>query len=220
MPNHAKVRSHVNTLIPNGPITYVDVQANGQIHILAGENKYLVTGLLYERTQIQGAGEALKWSRKLVKITPGYKPSVKTDQSAVANCAKTGKSYRVVGQFRAVLMSDKSKPLVMTGNLVNMSVRTEANMGTSVPHGWADAIERKQRELTKYRRELDRIVAQRNSGLDPQIRMSFITFFVAESRASLYRKLGTTFPLPVKRGKSSFWSMSSIEAYMAGGNHE
>jgi len=67
-----------------------------------------------------------------------------------------------------------------------------------------------------FQRQYEVIAAQRAAGLDPDLRMSFIPAFLQESKASLYRKMGKGFPHPIKRGKSSFWPMSQIEAYKAG----
>jgi predicted DNA-binding transcriptional regulator AlpA len=68
----------------------------------------------------------------------------------------------------------------------------------------------------KYLRELEAISAQRAAGLDPDLKMSFIPDFVRESRPTLYRKMGKSFPPPVKRGRGSYWPMSLIEMYKRG----
>lgn len=217
MGSQANIGALANAVTPKSSITYEDVDSQGQIHVLVDQKKYLVKGALYERTLSQDAEHANKWSRKLVATTPGYQPSADADQSVIAQCPKTEKSYRIVGQFKAVLIRDETKPMVMTGMPVNVSERKTAKVGTSVPKRCAEAIDPKERALSNYKHELNRIAAQRNAGLDPQVRMSFITTYVGESKASLYRKFGYTFPLPIKRGRSSFWTMSSIEAYKAGG---
>lgn len=68
-----------------------------------------------------------------------------------------------------------------------------------------------------YAVELERIGLARAAGLDPDVRMEFISLFLNESRANIYRKLKLgQFPKPVKRGRGSFWPMSTIEAYKAG----
>lgn len=70
-----------------------------------------------------------------------------------------------------------------------------------------------------YVRELERIRHERAAGLDSTVRIQFLVIYLGECRANLYRKMKMVpaqLPLPIKRGRGSFWTMSSIDAYAAG----
>lgn len=68
-----------------------------------------------------------------------------------------------------------------------------------------------------YLQRLQIVVAQKAAGDDPPVRMAFLAPYVGESKANLYRKIKTgEFPVPTKRGTSSFWLLSVVEAYKAG----
>ncbi len=185
--------------------TFHGIKTDRHICVYRDEKFTLVKGKLFELQETKDDNGKIKLVRKQVSTTPGYAENATGDESFIAVCKLTGKRYRVVGLVGDKLLNPKS---------ASSSGSKPLEAATS-PQQSQIAV--KQRRDEKYKRVLDQIVAQRNAGLDPQIRMSFITNFVSESRASLYRKLGTSFPLPVKRGRSSFWTMSSIEAYKAGG---
>ena len=74
-------------------------------------------------------------------------------------------------------------------------------------------------DFKSFVRQLAILVALKASGFDPDVRMDFIAHYVGESRATLYRKMGLEFPLATKRGRSSFWPLSAIDAYKAAGSN-
>lgn len=77
----------------------------------------------------------------------------------------------------------------------------------------------KDRLTLRYQRELARVRMAHAAGQDPDVRMTFIVSYVGESRAGLYAKMSATpqkFPSPIKRGRSSFWPLSVIDAYRKG----
>jgi predicted DNA-binding transcriptional regulator AlpA len=92
----------------------------------------------------------------------------------------------------------------------------KANSDESVSATPTNDVSRKRNRLKhKLRSQLDAIAAQKRAGLDPDVRMAFISPYLGESRANLYKKMGDEFPLPTKRGRGSFWPLSVIDAYKA-----
>ena len=109
---------------------------------------------------------------------------------------------------------------LVTPDAIPMTANT-----SSSAHSTALPVERLKRPMcarsANYAVELERIGLARAAGLDPDVRMEFIALFLNESRANIYRKLKLgQFPEPVKRGRGSFWPMSTIEAYKAGKTSE
>ena len=188
--------------------------ASGCIRVKHQGQNYLVTGTLSERRLFNDASLQKKWSRHLIASTPGYQESVSSDKSVVAHCPTTGKSYRVTGLFKKL-----NPKLIVTNCLTKQeSAVIPFQPQIAIP---ADQITvkvkaRDSRTQAAFQREYEVIAAQRAAGLDPDLRMSFISGFLQESKANLYRKMGKSFPNPIKRGKGSFWPMSQIEAYKAG----
>nr|WP_295785762.1 hypothetical protein [Rhodoferax sp.] len=191
---------------PSHQIATVHGQSsNGCIRVKHQGQNHLVTGRLKERHCSKNAHGMVKIFYRLVSTTPGYQSSPLTDWIVDAVCPTTGKNFRVSGKFKtlapksvSVLHKAAEATPAITVNTVAKSpvVRSEPNPA--------------------FAREYFIIAAQRAAGLDPDLRMSFITVFLNESKANLYRKMGKAFPQPIKRGKSSFWPMSQIEAYKAG----
>lgn len=114
---------------------------------------------------------------------------------------------------------------IVEADLVTLdAIPITANTSSSA-HSTALPVERLKRPMcarsANYAVELERIGLARAAGLDPDVRMEFIALFLNESRANIYRKLKLgQFPEPVKRGRGSFWPMSTIEAYKAGKTSE
>ena len=148
--------------------------------------KNLVCGTVYELHTKSLPDGKTKLTRKFLSTTPGYRASASKDQSVIALCKDTKISYRVTGQMTPAASKHK------------------------------DAANRLRaaRKKAIFTKELERVTTLRAAGVDPEVHMSFVSKYVGESRSSLYRKLGKSFPAPTKRGRASFWSMSKVEAYM------
>lgn len=194
-----------------GSTTYHGVHPDGRFRIKRDGSNYLVTGVLFElRKHVIEAGKE-RWTRQVINRTPAFESCARTDESSIVRCQKTGKNYRVVGLFK------KLTP----------KAAVNASTTESAPLGGNKTLTRKKSATDKprvqishlsptYQRQLANIVSQRAAGLDPDVRMSFIAQYLQESKANLYRKMGKDFPLPIKRGKGSFWPMSQIDMYKAG----
>ena len=190
--------------------------SDGRIRIkLKGQN-YLVTGKLSQRRPFNDASGNKKWSYTKTVTTPGYQPSFTNDKKVTAWCLATGENFRVVGLFKKL----NAKPVLLSqleaqtseAVISKKSGCAEQTSNKAQPKSKA----RNQRLSLSYQFDLERISAQRAAGFDPDLRMSFISAFLCESKANLYRKMGKEFPLPVKRGRGSFWPMSEIEVYKTG----
>lgn len=155
------------------------------------------------------------------------------DKPQVSQAGKVRDVQRKAPYMTAV-ESQTSHPPVVVEHLARTIVEADlvppdaipmtANTFSSV-HSTAQLAERLKRPLrarsANYAVELERVGLARAAGLDPDVRMEFISLFLNESRANIYRKLKLgQFPEPVKRGRGSFWPMSTIEAYKAGKSSE
>lgn len=206
-PHHLDVLNHQsNTVHGQSPDGRIRVKVRGQ--------NYLVTGTLAQRSMLVNASGKKKFSYTQLVSTPGYKPSADCDKKVIAWCKVAAKSYRVVGQFKKLT----PKPLTRSNAVGQTSTAASVQLaGTEFArHQAAAAKDGNLRPPRSYQVHFERIFAQRAAGLDPDLRMSFIAAFLGESKANLYRKMGKEFPMPIKRGKGSFWPMSKIEAYKAG----
>lgn len=197
-----------------GGTTYHGQKLDGRLRIKENGVNYLVTGMVAERRPRTDATGQQKWSRHLIASTPSYQASVFNEKSVVAHCPTTGKSYRVTGLFKML----NPKPIVTTcqSEEGSTSIPYQSQIDKPKHPLTAKIVGGIQRTQAAFQREFEVIAAQRAAGLDPDLRMSFISVFLNESKANLYRKMGKGFPPPIKRGKGSFWPMSQIEAYKAG----
>lgn len=190
--------------------------SDGRIRIkLQGQN-YLVTGKLSQRRPFNDASGNKKWSYTKTVTTPGYQPSFTNDKKVIAWCLATGENFRVVGLFKKL----NTKPFLLSQLEAQTSeavVSKQSGCAEQIPNQVLAKFKAQNQRLSlSYQFNLEKISAQRAAGFDPDLRMSFISAFLCESKANLYRKMGKEFPLPVKRGRGSFWPMSKIEAYKIG----
>lgn len=186
-------------------IATVHGQSNdGCIRVKHQGSNHLVTGRLQERHRSKNAHGIVKTIYRLVSTTPGYQPSPLEDRTVDAVCPETGRHFRVTGTFQKLAPTTAS----VTQKPDDAAAITVKKVAVTP--------EARREPSPVYQRQCFVVAAQRAAGLDPDLRMSFITVFVNESKANLYRKMGKGFPPPIKRGKGSFWPMSQIEAYKAG----
>jgi predicted DNA-binding transcriptional regulator AlpA len=72
-------------------------------------------------------------------------------------------------------------------------------------------------KMEKRQAELAAIGAAFRAGLDPDVKLNDVEVLVHWKKSSIYQKIKLgLFPAPHKRGNSSFWRMSEIDAYLAG----
>lgn len=214
MANHEQVSPRHPDVATNNINTLHGQSSDRRIRIKQNGANCLVTGTLSELRSRLDENKQHKWSRRLIATTPGYEASSANDKSVIAHCPKTGKSYRVTGLFKEL----KPKPIVSNSLPLPVQAATPPkSQFDKLLHPIEVKVKAHDLRLRQqFQRDYEVIAAQRAAGLDPDLRMSFIPAYVGESKASLYRKMGKEFPSPTKRGKSSFWPMSKIEAYKAG----
>lgn len=191
---------------------YHGFNAQGQFRASKNGITHLVSGILYERRSYADVTGRTKWKRYKVAATPGYVSHAAAERSVVALCVNSGVAYRIVGVFQT-----ESAPYsdAVVARAVDMTA-SDASLPAHEQHGIHAIFDKSHQVKANKRYDFASIVAQRQAGLDPDLRMSFIAIFLNESKANLYRKMGKGFPPPIKRGKGSFWPMSQIEAYKAG----
>jgi predicted DNA-binding transcriptional regulator AlpA len=197
--------------------TYHGTIPGGHHHIKENGKDVLVCGTAHEQKLCakRTDGGPKLWIGKLRSTTPGYKASTSRDQRLIAYCPNTGTRFRIVGQVKHLVESSAS------GSVNSHSEKTKCKSGDGANTLSRNSANESQKASDKqskhaFAREYEAIAIQRSAGLDPDVRLWFITAYLGESRANLYRKMGVSFPKPIKRGKSSFWPMSLIEAYKAG----
>jgi predicted DNA-binding transcriptional regulator AlpA len=156
-----------------------------------------------------------RWFRKPISTTRGYQPNAALDTTLIVTRSESGALVRITGRVQS---EDRSQSLgtVAAPREDTCSVAHDLGRPTSQPSDPVSAGSRKKRSKRDFKLELEAVAALRAAAFDPDLRMWFITVYVGESAASLYRKMGITFPRPVKRDKGSFWPMSIIDAYKAG----
>lgn len=85
---------------------------------------------------------------------------------------------------------------------------------------WPAAPKSKTRQpmpMTEYETEVQRIKAMQELGKDSMVTLPFVMRHCNRSAASVYRDIaGELFHKPVKRGSSSAWPFSAVEAYARG----
>lgn len=167
---------------------YIKIKKEGRLKFYVGE--------VFVYTQ-EATKDGPRSVRKLYRATTGF--TRKTPISECFECfgSKSGRKYWAnvvpVTKRASTLDADNATSTHQNAPLQRTEGKAKA---TALPH-------------------IDAIAAQRQAGLDPDVRMSFIVTYVGESRANIYRKMGKEFPMPTKRGRGSFWPLSVIDAYKA-----
>lgn len=166
----------------------IKIQTDGVIGYFAGE-----VFRLEKRDTVDGT----TWKKKKLHATPGF-----------TNTTPVAFSFRCQG------VTGKHTYRINCTPIVPPSANSKADKTPSKKRKTLvlQAPKGKKRSLAS---QVDAIAAQRQAGLDPDVRMSFIVTYVGESRANLYKKMGQDFPMPTKRGRGSFWPLSVIDAYKA-----
>ena len=203
---------------------------DGKYRVIKDGKRALANAVVSELIPIIDSSSTAKFKRKKIGTSPGYVVGSDDEMSFKAICPETKKIFRIVGTLEFSKKQSATPDLESSINKLNelsqiakviLSPVTSADKviddkfcSEKKPVLTNQALE--QSKLNALRIQFNKIAAQRDVGLDPDVTMSFITFYVNESKATLYRKMGKTFPLPIKRGKSSFWPLSQIDAYKAG----
>jgi predicted DNA-binding transcriptional regulator AlpA len=191
--------------------TYYGKNSNGRFRVEHEGQRALVDGTLYRLRESTEKGKK-RWLRKLVSTTPGYCHDVR-DYSFLAKGGISGQRFRITGKMDFF----PSKSVYEQGNALEV-VESFFNGTLQVPPLQIDQpiVERRNASIQTHKQELELIAEQIAAGFDPTVRILFVSKYLGESRATLYRKMGKSFPMPIKRGKGSFWSMSQIDAYKVG----
>lgn len=147
-------------------------------------------------------------------VVSGYKVDAVADQVIMAWGQKDSRWYRFIGVLTAVHV-----PTAKTACQAESSVVTPAPDSRPSISEQPGVIRKRAKALNSFEEEVKRIGLIRAAGLDLDLRMSLIPRLVGESRSGLYAKMAMNppqFPLPAKRGRSSFWRLSVIDAYREG----
>jgi predicted DNA-binding transcriptional regulator AlpA len=211
-PTHREVGHQTHPQSDTAKYTYLGLEAHGRFRVSKDGITYLVSGILYERRRYADESGQKKWKRHKVATTPGYGNQADSEHSVIARCVNSGVMYRIVGVFQAEVALPIDEAVALKADTTASATALAAHE----PQCISARLDKTHQVKAVKRHNFASIVAQREAGLDPDLRMSFIAVFLNESKANLYRKMGKGFPPPIKRGKGSFWPMSQIEAYKAG----
>jgi predicted DNA-binding transcriptional regulator AlpA len=139
--------------------------------------------------------------------TPEYQANPSLDRQYTAIHPRTGELFTVYGQL-------KSAPRAIT---VSKGSAYQTESAEALTTGKNEKPKTKRATIATFHKQLQTLVEQRKLGIDPDLRMAFLVDYLAESKATLHRKMSLgKFPAPVKRGRGSFWPISLIEQYKAG----
>lgn len=196
--------SSASSETPNSNCAFSGYSRLGSAQITRGGKRYLGTG------RVQLCGEDRRpLADPQAHETPGYRPNKITDKVITCWGTKDNRWYRFTGTLTPFV--PKSKPIVTP---------TPVEVPEPELQALIEKAPRSRREKRPIRenhaRELQRIRQSLNAALDPDVRMEFITEYLNESRANIYRKMGMTppqFPAGMKRGHGRFWPFSLVEAY-------
>lgn len=191
--------------------SYHGKKPDGRIRTKVLGRRFLVTGFAQQhpaKTEIHAA--PVQGSR-LLEAAAATTTKCANEMSILATCPKTNTVYRITGIFHRINDARQTcAPTLITRKQDTNTAKEDSRKEVSRDPKF------REREVARFHRDLSQVSAQRNEGLDPHVRMSFVSLYLSESKANLYRKMGKGFPKPIKRGHGSFWPMSQIEAYKAG----
>jgi predicted DNA-binding transcriptional regulator AlpA len=119
-------------------------------------------------------------------------------------------------------MTEDHRPNVSESRGVpGRKVKSESRVGLTLVPTQGDVLASATADANRrvvFAERLRRIADLRGAGLDPDVDLAFIVAYVGESRATIYGKVARgDLPKPVKRGRSSFWPLSVVDAYKKGG---
>lgn len=182
---------------PEDVFVYRGISNKGKVQLVHNGRRAIVTGKVYRLNPLASGKKKLL----LVHVTNGYTAASSIDLRIIAiDSAKV--KYRVIGQIQYEPESMNSKePHPFSSSCISSSANKEVQHSESV---------------RAYLKTLEFVLTQKALGHDPYVRIDFAAEFVGESKSNLYKKIGKTFPRPVKRGRASFWLFSDVESYIHG----
>lgn len=124
-------------------------------------------------------------------------------------CERAEKTFRFDG---ALLPSSSARAEAILKNLVAPQAEPLLTTMEEESRGLAHRA-----EAEWFVRELKRLRALQDDGIDPPVSMRFFATYIGESSASLTRKIGSEIPKPTKRGGRNFWLKSHVDAYLKSG---
>lgn len=196
----AVTRNEANSLTTR--TLYCGKTNDGRIFLMRDDLIMYGTGSLYEvkSSRIVEGRRKIKLSRTPLLSTFDREPKQESKVRRISCIErKSGKEFRFVGAIEL----EKG--------------RTDANQfGTgTLPTSYG--MQRPCEVQGRLVEELQLVVAARDMGLDPGLKLRQVCALLQESRSSVYRKIAHhIFPPPIKRGKGSFWLLSHIDIYSAG----
>ncbi len=172
-----------------------------RIQLIRNGARYFLEGQLRKKPQ-----SSISFADPQIDFTtPDYQANPSLDRQYTAIHPRTGELFTVYGQL-------KSAPPAITVSKGSAYLTESAEALTTGKNE-----KPKTKRIATFHKQLQTLVEQRKLGIDPDLRMAFLVDYLAESKATLHRKMSLgKFPAPVKRGRGSFWPMSLIEQYKAG----
>lgn len=192
---------------------YLGQDSHGYLRLHDSGEELLVEGELYAVSRPSKKPPTGLRKMALVKLraSPNFVRESGQD-STFPVCTETGERLRVIGRIVNVArfpLEIKKHSVILSAPVVR-----EEQKPTIAPPNSPGRKPAKEQQLD---RELKRVTALIEQGHDPEVRMKFVATFIGMSVSNLYKKIEAgTFPSSIKRGRSSFWKVSTLRAYQEG----
>lgn len=214
------------------PYFYAGLNGAGRICLERDGKTLVVNGAVYASTT-PAAGQT-----KVVLVPLNSTPDYQRNPQHKKYLARTatGETFRVIGVVEEVrdavvpikrkgirtLVSVPAKPLDIRPN--RPASPPKHPVTTSVqpakaprPAATLTADDKKKAKLARLEELFQRVMVLRDRGIDPDVRMAFVAYYLGESQANLYRRCAAgQFPTPIRRGRSTYWFLSQLDAFKAG----
>lgn len=161
-------------------------KSNGLIRLRTKNEKLLVRGSAFPARQTESGALVFKSSASSLSAVSVEAEDGKPHIELLARGHRTGKLYAIIGVIEEVL-----------------------------PRSTSTKSEHMSRN--DYDTEMARIKSAREASVDPMVTVKFAALHVGRSIATIYRDMKNgNLQKPFKRGKSSIWPFSVIDAYARG----
>jgi predicted DNA-binding transcriptional regulator AlpA len=211
--------------VPSRVYTYQGLDSDGRIRLSRQGQELRVVGIVY------AASTPPAGVKKVVLVQVNASPNYRRDDKDKTYVVRStsGESFRVVGQAQvtaSVVAQPNSERMAVPA--ASMPGRKPEHQAEGLPSASAAELleapalisgkpskaEVPRKKPAPTNEEVQRVARLRADGMDPTVRMAYVSFYIGESPANLYKKiLRNEFPAPNKVGNGSFWLLSTLDAY-------
>jgi predicted DNA-binding transcriptional regulator AlpA len=194
---------------------YCGLKRNGEVKLNVNGKKLLGCGKVYSSQRKTELNGKIKRLRVHKHTSSNYQPDPAKDILIRCECIKTGKPFRFIGSIKNY--HNNVPPITTISKKIAESVFNEIPQTLVAKKIVMTSQKTTSQTGDDLKLEMQQIMAQRLAGIDPFVKLKNVCVLVKESKPTLYRKMKMSqFPLPIKRGRQSFWRLSQIEEYAVG----